>query len=136
MKVLFDTNVIIDFINNRSEAKYAEEVLLMSFMSKIDGYITPKSVIDIRYIIKQYVNNEELTRFIIKNTISSLTIVDILSDDIYAAFESNMNDFEDAVLVNNAERYDIDYIITNNLKDFVGSPIKALSPKQFLDIYN
>ena len=57
MKVLFDTNVIIDFINNRSEAKYAEEVLLMSFMSKIDGYITPKSVIDIRYIIKQYVNN-------------------------------------------------------------------------------
>ena len=65
-----------------------------------------------------------------------MTIVDILSDDIYAAFESNMNDFEDAVLVNNAERYDIDYIITNNLKDFVGSPIKALSPKQFLDIYN
>ena len=135
MRVLFDTNVIIDFINDRENAKYAEDVLLMTFVSKIDGFITPKSVIDIRYVVKHIVSDEEMTRMIIKNTISQLTVTDTLGEDIYSAFDSKINDFEDAVLINNAERYGIDYIISNNLKDFAGSPIKVLSPKQFLDLY-
>jgi hypothetical protein len=41
-------------------------------------------------------------------------------------------DFEDAVVCAVAERYGCDGIVTRNLGDFAGSPVKGISPEEFL----
>jgi hypothetical protein len=43
-----------------------------------------------------------------------------------------MSDFEDALQVSAAQACGADYIITRNGRDFVQSPLPALSPDDFL----
>ena len=45
-----------------------------------------------------------------------------------------MRDFEDAVQAYCAKRHRIDYIVTRNVKDFVNSPVKAISPEDFINL--
>jgi predicted nucleic acid-binding protein len=53
---------------------------------------------------------------------------------IKTAIASDFPDFEDAVLSATASREKADYIITRNSNDFTHSPIKALSPEEFVEI--
>ena len=48
---------------------------------------------------------------------------------------STVPDFEDAVVASMAEFARCEYIVTRNVSDFVGSPIPAVSPEEFLLIY-
>jgi hypothetical protein len=43
-----------------------------------------------------------------------------------------MNDFEDAVLAAAGVRENADCIISRNIKDFANSPIKVVSPADFI----
>jgi len=52
--------------------------------------------------------------------------------DITAALRLQMPDFEDAVQASIASRSNIDWIITRNIKDFKKSPVKPISPNDFI----
>jgi predicted nucleic acid-binding protein len=43
-----------------------------------------------------------------------------------------MPDFEDAVIAAVAQREGADYIVTRNTKDFIASPVPAITPEDFL----
>jgi predicted nucleic acid-binding protein len=49
------------------------------------------------------------------------------------AIASNFPDFEDAVLCATASHEKADYIITRNVKDFVDSPVKAITPDELVE---
>lgn len=59
---------------------------------------------------------------------------DALGEDVNAAIASNMTDFEDALVSAIAARCRMDYIITRNTRDFRESPVKALTPQEFLNL--
>ena len=59
---------------------------------------------------------------------------DALGEDVNAAIASNMTDFEDALVSAIAARCRMDYIITRNTWDFRESPVKALTPQEFLNL--
>jgi len=61
-----------------------------------------------------------------------LTIIDVNSDDIFKALDSEKVDFEDELIVVCAEKTDIDFIISRNTKDFKHSIIKTIEPEMFL----
>ena len=61
-------------------------------------------------------------------------IADALGEDVYAAIASNIVDFEDALVASIAERCQMAYIITRNAKDYAESPVKAISPEDFLKL--
>jgi predicted nucleic acid-binding protein len=63
-----------------------------------------------------------------------LNLVDTTGVDIKTAIASDFSDFEDAVLSATANREKADYIITRNSNDFANSPVKALSPEEFVEI--
>jgi hypothetical protein len=50
------------------------------------------------------------------------------------ALLSNINDYEDAVVAESEKVSGADYIITNNIKDFKNSRIKALRSEEYLAI--
>ena len=133
MKVLFDTNVILDYLIQR-EPFYSDsrEVILLSAEKKLDGIIGAGSIADIHYICRKEYQNVEKSLNLIIDLLKLVTLVDTKAYDINNAVAFTMPDFEDAIIAATALRETAEYIITRNIKDFAQSPIPAITPSDLL----
>lgn len=136
MKVLFDTNIILDFALQRD--KYFPEALKLFELIEnnlINGCLTATTITDIYYITKKTKGHKVAISFI-----KSLTeLFEILSVDrnvILEALNSNDYDFEDSVQSMAANYNGVKIIITRNVKDFNQDEIYACTPKEFLEKQN
>ncbi|MCR5105141.1 MAG: PIN domain-containing protein [Eubacterium sp.] len=123
MKILFDTNIIIDVLQDRKPWNEDSKKLFLAVADeKIDGYVTAKELCDIWYLAKQIHKGEENAQRMAQNYISKLShlfnILDISSEDIITAMSYEHGDFEDAVMMATAERTNMDCIVTRNIKDY------------------
>ncbi|NLW46584.1 MAG: PIN domain-containing protein [Firmicutes bacterium] len=133
MKVLIDTNVIIDVLAKREPFLSASaQILRLSETMKIAGFILANSVTDIVYILRKYIPDNSSLNLTIQNLLSIVDVADILKSDILRAFELNFSDYEDALQARCAKRIKANYIITRNPSDFINSPVPTLSPESFL----
>lgn len=133
MKVLIDTNVILDVLCSRQAfLEDAAKVFKLCEVSKISGYISALSVPNIVYIMRKELDVEK-----IKETLEKLslifTIADLKADDLKKAAGMNFKDYEDAVQSACASRIRADYIITRNIKDFAGSRVTAIRPSELFE---
>lgn len=133
MKVLLDTNIIIDAVTGREPwNKEAEQIFILSANRFIDSYITSSSVTDIYYLIRKHLHDIGEAKKVMGKIFSLFTIAEVTSVDCIDALQLDIKDYEDAVVANCASRNDIEYIITRNVKDFMNSSVKAIQPKVFL----
>ena len=133
MKALIDTNVILDALITRDPwAAAAQEILRTAAMDKFKGFITASQTTDIFYYLRRYGADVSTSKKIIKKLTASVKISDILPADVENALDSDMSDYEDGLLAYCAKRQKTDFIITRNKKDFVKSPVPAISPDEFL----
>ena len=131
MKVLIDTNVIIDALQSRKGFNEdAGFVMLRAY--EYSGYIAATSVTDIYYIQHRYYHDKEKTAGNLKKIFRLYNIIDITESDCHSALQNGMSDYEDAILVESAKRNDIDCIITRNTKDFKNTGIAVYTPAEFL----
>ena len=131
MKVLFDTNVIIDLIVNRSQTYSDCRFLLNKVINEdIEGYISAKQVTDISYILKKYICDSKSRKNIITLICETFKMLPLLPSDIRFCLKTDFYDFEDAVIEETAKVNMIDYIVTNNVKDFEKSKLVITSPHQ------
>jgi predicted nucleic acid-binding protein len=135
MTVLFDTNVLID-ISEQREPFYEKslEVFTLALNGFIRGLISAGAITDIYYIIRKSKQSKEQALKSVIMIANILNLADTTGVDIKTAIASDFLDFEDAVLSATAAREKADYIITRNTDDFANSPIKALSPEEFMEI--
>jgi len=136
MKVLLDTNVLLDAIVNR-EPFYldAQNVINLILDNKLEGFITANSTTDIYYIAKKYLNQNDL-RNIMCSLFAIFSIVDVLGTDCQKALDFPLDDYEDALLVVCSDKTAIDYIITRD-KEFLQKAkpsMPVISPADFLQI--
>ena len=132
MRLLFDTNVILDIALNREpHHKNAIELFKKINNKSFSGFVTATTITDLYYIIKKDVNHDTAISFI-KDLIEIFEIIGIDKSTIKKALNSNMKDFEDAVQSVASNFNDIDFILTRNTKDFKNSKVKAISPRTFL----
>lgn len=133
MKVLLDTNVIIDVIAKREPYfKDSYNVFKLIAMKTISGFITSKQVTDIYYIIKKTLHDEKKTRESIIKIVSLLDIIDTLAIDVKSAFDTKLIDYEDGLLETIAYRKKLNAIITRNIKDFKNSIVKVIRPNELV----
>jgi predicted nucleic acid-binding protein len=133
MKVLFDTNVILDYLMQREPFyRNSREVILLSAENKLDGIIGAGSIADIYYICKKEYQSTEKSLNLITDLLKLVTLVDTKAYDINNALAYNMPDFEDAIIAAAALREKADYIMTRNAKDYSKSPVPAITPDEFL----
>jgi predicted nucleic acid-binding protein len=136
MKVLIDTNVIIDILERRKEFFQASyEVAQLSMQGRIQAFMPVSAVTDVYYIIHQSVHDAEKSKKAIINLTTLIGLCDTTVNDITTALTFPVKDFEDAVIAAIAKREKADYIITRNEVDFRGSPVPAVSPAMFLEQY-
>lgn len=132
MKVLLDTNVILDVWLAREPFWRDSAKLLGKVEEKeIKGVICPTTVTTLHYLGKK-VLGEKKARALIKNIIGICEIGGISNQSFQSALESKVIDFEDAVIESVALLTAVDYIATRNLKDFRKSRIEAKEPPFFL----
>lgn len=132
MKILIDTNVILDHLTSRKPFdRDAADIFKLCETQQIKGYISALSVPNIVYILRK-----ELAAVKIKKIIQILslifTIKELTTADLIAAADMNFKDYEDALQSVAAAKIKADYIVTRNIKDFINSPVPAITPTEFL----
>jgi predicted nucleic acid-binding protein len=135
MKVLIDTCVIIDALQNRAGfAENAQSIFLGVANRSFTGCISAKSVTDIYYLTHKQTHSDEQTRIILKKLFSLFDVIDTFGIDCINAVSSQMGDYEDAVMSETAYRNSVDYIVTRNVKDYSKSKVPVLTPSEFLSL--
>lgn len=133
MKILIDTNVILDVLCNRKDfVDDSSKVFKLCEVKKLTGYISALSIPNIVYIMRRELD-EERTREVIEKLSLVFNIVDLKSDDLKKATTLDFSDYEDAIQSQQAMRIKADYIVTRNLKDYKNSKIMAIKPTELLE---
>lgn len=133
MNVMLDTNVILDVLGKREPfVQNSAQVLMLAAKSKLYASMTANTVTDIYYLSKKHLQDHAAVKNALLNLMDILEVVDVTKADCVKAFDLPINDFEDALLAHCAKRVKADCIITRNVKDFVGSPVEAITPEDFL----
>lgn len=133
MRVLIDTNIILDFLLQR-EPFYQDANLLFQAIAaeQMDGYVTATTLTDIFYIARKLTGSLELARQAILETMTAMDVCPVDRTVLEAAFNSQLPDFEDAVQISSAVIQKLDAIITRDTKGFTSSPISVLSIQELL----
>ncbi|WDN88777.1 hypothetical protein BuS5_01745 [Desulfosarcina sp. BuS5] len=134
MKVLFDTNIIIDVLLDRKPfSEHASYLMSRVERSEINGFLCATTVTTIHYLLSKYLDKEKAIDSI--NSIMALfEIASVNRLVIENALKSKFSDFEDSVLHESARHAGAEYIITRNIKDFKKSKIPAYTATEFLSM--
>jgi predicted nucleic acid-binding protein len=134
MRVFFDTNIIIDFLEEREPHKEAANRLFKECDDKtITGYISAQSISDIFYILRKDYSIEERKNMLL-GVCELMNIAGTDKKQLLAALKNEgFDDLEDCIQTECAKAINADYIITRNIKDFSASPIPVILPEDFFE---
>ena len=133
MKVLIDTNVILDVLCNRKDfVDDSLKVFKYCEANQITGCISALSIPNIVYIMRKELDNERIKEILITLT-SLFTVVDLRESDLIKAADLELFDYEDALQSVCATRTKANYIVTRNIKDFKNSIVPAIKPSELFE---
>ncbi len=134
MKVLFDTNIVLDVLLDRKPFSEPASYLMSKVeRSEINGLLCATTVTTIHYLLSKNLNKEKA----ISSISSIMALFEIASVNrlvIENALKSKFTDFEDSVLHESARHAGAEYIVTRNIKDFKNTKIPAFAPIEFLSM--
>ncbi|MGL6342219.1 MAG: PIN domain-containing protein [Waterburya sp.] len=133
MRVLIDTNIILDFLLQRSQFFQDAELLFQKIEAgQIIGYVTATTLTDIFYIARKHTRSIEQARQAISEILTVMLICPVNRAVLESAFSSGFADFEDAVQIFCAVDQGLDAIVTRDSQGFLNSPISVLSIQELL----
>ena len=134
MKVLIDTNVVLDILLNRIDFyEDSVSVFVMAEKKLVTGYISASAITDIFFIAKKKLGKKH-TKEAIKEILQVFKPATVSDTHIYQALDIDWDDFEDSIQYIVGKSFFADYIITRNSQDYSSSLIPALTPRQFINI--
>lgn len=135
MKILVDTNVIIDALTSREPwNESAEKIFIMAANHTVDMYITASAATDIYFLVRKYLHNTETAKQIMGKLYSLTGILEVTGNDCLEALASPIKDYEGAVVEKVASRKDMHYIVTRNIKDYQAGNTKIILPDDFVKL--
>lgn len=137
MRVLVDTNVIIDVLQQRMPWSDAGNRIFLAVANQMmSGCLTSKEIADIHFFSRKQFkgaeNVDEQARTIVGKLMTLFEVLDTLGEDCKKALSIRNKDYEDAIMIATAEREHIDCIITRNPEHFNAAQVPVLSPEDFL----
>ncbi len=139
MKILVDTNVIINYLTCR-EDKYTEssiQTMELCAAKKIKGYVAFHSLSIIWYSSGRMKQPEETRREWLDSVCRVLITASAGHNAVVEAVHNvEFRDFEDNLQDICAQSVNADYIVTVNTKDFEHSGVKAVTPEELVKIVN
>ena len=129
MKILIDTNIILDLIQSREPfSENASKIINSCVKKENEGYISAHSLSDIFFILRKDKTVEERKALILN--LCSFFIVIPEDKNFYTAVcqNNNWNDLEEGFQMKCTDFEKLDYIVTRDAgKGFYNSPVKVIS---------
>ncbi|MBD2386486.1 type II toxin-antitoxin system VapC family toxin [Cylindrospermum sp. FACHB-282] len=133
MKVLLDTNIIVDDALERAPFWDAsEQVLSQIEQGQIEGYISASTFSDLYYIIRR-ARGRDWTLSYLNQLVTLCQIATVNQAVITMALTANFRDFGDAIQYSTAVLNQLDAIITRNPQDFPVVTPRILTPEQLIE---
>ncbi|MEB3292225.1 MAG: PIN domain-containing protein [Synechococcales bacterium] len=133
MRVLIDTNIVLDFLLQREPFFQDAEVLFQAIdMGQVIGYVTATTLTDIFYISRKHTRSIEQARQAVLETLTVMAICPIDRAVLESAFNSGLADFEDAVQIFSAVAQGLDAIVTRDVQGFLSLSVPVLSVQELL----
>jgi len=134
IRALLDTNVILDVLLAREEAgEQGRAVWQAHEDGRFTGYvcaITPPTVF---YVARKLLGKSQTSK-VTGDLVETFEVCAVDKDVLQSAMKLDMPDFEDAIQSASALAAGLDYVITGDLRDFKKSPVKSVSPAEFLKL--
>ena len=131
MKLLIDTNVLLDFFLCREQfVADAKKLFIMKQFRDAELWIAAQSYTDLYYVGAKARGSAHMQE-ILKEVFPLLNVCSIDGADILYALSEQWEDFEDCLIWRAAKKIKADYIVTRNTADFVCSDIPVLTPAKF-----
>ena len=133
MKLVFDTNVIVDVLARREPFwELSKKAMAVAARNDSIGATTANTLTDIFYLLRKSQPDRELLKVSLVELMDYLEVLDTTRELCLLACQSPITDFEDALIAESAKRWLADYIVTRNVGDFSSSPVKAITPAELL----
>lgn len=131
MKILIDTDVLIDVALNRKRfVEHSVWVLDAAQYSEIQAFIAWHSLANFYYIVSSPSGSQKAQGFI-KDLLEFVEVAPVKTEDALYALSLKIADFEDSLQIAAAQACRAEKIITRNIKHYRNSPIQAVTPEQF-----
>ncbi|BAZ40517.1 PilT protein domain protein [Calothrix sp. NIES-4101] len=132
MKVLLDTNVILDVALERQPFfDDSETIISLVEQGLIEGYICASSFGDLYYIIRK-AKGRDLALEFLREIVTLCQVATVDSNVINMALTINFRDFEDTIKYSTAALNNFDVIVTRNSSDFPVTTPRILTLQQLI----
>lgn len=132
MKILVDTNVILDIVLER-QPFYEQSARFLQVSAQSNTiYITATTITDLYYIVRK-AKGREIALAFVEDLLKLVEIAAVDKKVILQALQLGLTDFEDAVQASSAQQEGINIIVTRNEADFSHSGLEVHSPESFLN---
>lgn len=127
MRVLIDTNVVLDFLQEREPfVEDAAKLFAKIDAGELEGFISAITITNIYYIIRK-ASGKIAAQDAIAQILTDLQICAIDKGILEQAIALNFQDFEDAVQCACGIANEVDAIITRDLSGFVNAGILVIA---------
>ncbi len=133
MRLLVDTNVILDMIFRRDGCDVSMELFRKIKENGDHAYITASTVTDLFYIIHRELHDTGQTYIAMENIFKLTEVFPVTEKDIKEAFRRKWKDFEDCVQYVVGEHNGADCIITGNRKDYEDVSLPVQTPVGWIE---
>jgi predicted nucleic acid-binding protein len=132
MKVMLDTNIILDVLLDRLPFSIeAVEIFSAIEALQFQGFISATTVTTIFYLASKTLGRASAKRAL-KKLLQLFEVAPINQSILQRAIETSFADFEDAVLYQAALQAGASSIVTRNPKDFKQASLPIYTPTEFL----
>lgn len=133
MKILIDTNIILDLILEREP--FVEDAIALFEQieqGKLEGHIAATTITNIFYIIRK-AEGREVALAAVNRLLIGLQFCVVDRQTVGMALSLGLKDFEDSIQLACATLNQLDGIVTRDRKDFIGSNLPIYSPTELLN---
>jgi predicted nucleic acid-binding protein len=134
LRVLFDTNILLDVMLDRQPyVKASARLLYRVENGEISGWLCATTVTTLFYFLAKIVGRE--TAFAeIRKLFSLFEIAAVNRPVLETALDAGFSDYEDAVLHQAARQVDAKAIVTRNARHFKSSLLPVYTPDELSEI--
>lgn len=132
MKVLVDTNVLLDVLTQRKPfVQDSSRVWSLIHEGLIEAYLSAISVNNLYYIIRKLRDKSTAEEFV-DQILQDFGIVPLTKSVLKQSRTLSSKDFEDSIQYFSAIQEGCEILLTRNKKDFPPTGLQVLDPSEFL----
>lgn len=130
MRVLIDTNVVLDFLQEREPfVENAAKLFEYIDAGEIEGFIAATTITNIYYIVRRAAGRV-VAQDAITQVLSDLNICTVDLEILEQALALGFEDFEEAVQYACAVAHNVDTIVTRDTSGFANGRIPVVLPDE------